>query len=108
MKAATLILQVLSLLPLLAYPAVLVANAMQAAALLDSKQRNSGSFGRRLLMGAFVVASTAYPLVTLLCYVLTNRAKVRGDENSALLWSGAPLAFIGVLALYLVIASRSD
>ena len=89
------VLRVLSLLLLLAYPAVLIANAMQAAALLDSSRRKEGSALQRTLMGVFVGGTTLYPLVVLASHVLANNAP---DETRELAWSAGPLAFLGALA----------
>lgn len=103
-----LILQILGFLPLLAYPAVLIANLMQLAALLDPAQRKDGSPGKRFLMGALVLATTAYPLVLWLCRVQAGRAQGRGDESGVWLWSGAPLVFVGALALCVVVAGKNE
>ncbi len=101
-------LQILGLLPLLAYPAVLIANVMQAAALLDKSQRPSGSPGRRLLMGIFVGATTAYPLVLLGCRVLAGRAHSQSNESGELAWSATPLLFLGALAALFVWMERTE
>ena len=89
------ILRILALLPLLAYPAVLVANAMQAAALLESKQRGDVATPKRALMSIFVGGTTVYPLVVLLGWRMAIKAS---DQASELAWSAAPLAFLGGLA----------
>ena len=101
-------LQILGLLPLLAYPAVLIANAMQAAALLDPSQRAAGSLGRRTLMGIFVAGTTAYPLVLIACRVLAGRAQAQPDETGELAWSAAPLLFLGALAALFVGLERTE
>ena len=101
-------LQILGLLPLLAYPAVLIANTMQAAALLDKSQRQSGSPGRRLLMGIFVGATTVYPLVLLGCYLCARRAHSQTDESRELTWSAAPLLFLVALAALFVWMERTE
>ena len=97
-KHISQLLQTLGLLPLLAYPAVLVANAMQAAALMDASRRDSGSPKERALMGAFVAGTTAYPVVALLCRALTAHTRDSDNEAQQLAWSAAPLLFLGVLA----------
>ena len=101
-------LQILGWLPLLAYPAVLIANAMQAAALLDKSQSGAGSRGRRALMGIFVAGTTAYPLVLIACRVLVGRAQAQPDETGQLVWSAAPLLFLGALAALFVGMERTE
>ena len=103
-----LVLQILSLLPLVAYPAVLVANIMQTAALLDASQRDQNSRWQRALMGSFVGGTTAYPVVLLACRVLAGRAHGRGDATGELAWSAAPLAFLGALYALFVAAERAE
>ena len=83
-----------ALLPLLAYPAVLVANAMQLSARMEARKRGDNAAGSAP-MRAFVVGTTIYPLVVLACRALADGAS---EEASELAWSAAPLAFLGVLA----------
>lgn len=103
-------LQILGLLLLLAYPAVLIANAMQAAALLDKSQSADSSRGQRALMGIFVVGTTAYPLVLIACRVLAGRtqSQLPPDETGELAWSAAPLLFLGALAVLLAVLGRAE
>ena len=103
-----LLLQILGFLPLLAYPAVMIANLMQLSALLDPAQRKDGSLTKRFLMGALLLATTAYPLVLWLCRVQAGRAQASGDESGQWLWSAAPLLFVGALALCVTVMSRSE
>ena len=101
-------LQVLGLLPLLTYPAILLANAMQAAALLDKSQRQSGSLGARALMTTFVAGTTIYPLVVIGGRVCAGRAQSLSNDASELAWSAAPLLFLGALAALLAGMERAE
>ncbi len=99
------ILRLLGYAPLLAYPAVLVANAMQAAALLDPSQRKPGSASRRALVSSFVGGTTLYPVVVLASRALATNA---ANETRELAWSALPLAFTGVLAGLFALWSKGD
>lgn len=109
-KSLSTLLSVLSLLPLLAYPAVLVANAMQAAAYRDPDKPQSR--WQKLGMNGFLIGTTAYPLVVFASVALANRAKARLDENRALVWSATPLGFLfsmaGLFHLLLRIEKRDS
>lgn len=103
------LLFVLSLLPLLAYPAVIIANVMQAAALADRSLRPKGESPfswRRIAMGAFIGGTTAYPVVVVACRFL---ARARPHDNGReLAWSAAPLGFLATLAVLLYLISRAE
>ena len=99
------ILRIAGYVPLLAYPAVLIANAMQASALLDPKLRGDVAASRRALMGLFVGGTTLYPLVVLASGVLATNA---ADETRELAWSAAPLAFLGALAGLFALLEKGD
>lgn len=107
-KIASALLEMLGLLPLGAYPAVLVANAMQAAALADASQRAQGLRVKRWLTGTFVGGTMAYPLVLLVCRALAGRAQKRGAGSGELAWSAAPLAFLGALAALFAVTLRVE
>ena len=94
-------LQILGLLPLLAYPAVLVANAMQAGAFAGQKQRDTDA--KTVGMMSFVAGTTLYPLVALLCYARANRA-----QSQSVAWSAAPLAFLGALVALFAAMDASE
>ena len=103
------LLFVLSVLPLLAYPAVLVANVMQAAALADPSLRpkdESPLSWKRVMMSAFIGGTTAYPGVVLACRFLA-RARPH-DHGRELAWSAAPLGFLATLAVLLYLLSRAE
>ena len=99
------ILRIAGYLPLLAYPAVLIANAMQASALLDVKLRGDVAASRRALMSLFVGGTTIYPLVVLASRALAINAS---DEARELAWSAAPLAFLGALAALFVFLEKNE
>lgn len=102
-KTAPLIaatLQVLGALPLIAYPVVLLANIMLAAA---KPEPNTP----RLLLAVvrtFLVGTTTYPVVFLLCVFGARRALGRGAWERGLTLSSLPLvevaALCGLLALW--------
>ena len=94
LRSLAQILRAAAMLPLPAYPAVLVANAMQASALMEAKKRGETATAGGALRGAFVGGTTIYPLVVLVCRALANSAR---DEASEVAWSAMPLVFLGVL-----------
>jgi hypothetical protein len=103
------VLFVISLLPLLAYPAVLIANVMQVAALADRSLRAKGErpfSWRRIAMGAFIGGTTAYPGVVLACRFWSHATSQ--DQGHELVWSAAPLAFLATLAGLLYMVSRAE
>lgn len=103
------LLFVLSLLPLLAYPAVIVANVMQVAALADPSLRPKGErplSWKRVAMGAFVGGTTAYPVVVLACRFWARATP--HDSGRELAWSAAPLGFLVILAVLLYLISRAE
>ena len=96
----SVVLEVLGALPLIAYPFVLLANVMQAAA-----KPEPGT--PRLLLAVvrtFLVGTTTYPVVFLLCLFGARRALGRGAWEQGLALSSLPLgeiaALCGLLALW--------
>ena len=103
------LLFVLGLQPLLAYPAVLVANIMQAAALADPVLRPKGESPlswKRVAMGAFVVGTTVYPGVVLACRFWARATPNNSGRELAL--SAAPLGFLAILSVLLYLLSRAE
>ena len=88
-----LVLRVAGYVPLLAYPAVLIANAMQTSALLDPKLRSDVAAARRALMSLFVGGTTLYPLVVLASGALATNA---ADEARIGMERGATGIFVRV------------
>ncbi len=99
-QIVSLVLQVLGGLPLLAYPALLIANIMSAAA------KPEPGTPRLLLVvvRTFLVGTTTYPIVFLLCLFAARRALGRGEWERGLTLSSLPLleiaALCGLLALW--------
>ena len=96
-------------MPLLAYPAVLVANVMQAAALADPSLRSKGErpfSWKRVAMGAFVGGTTVYPVVVVACRALARRAP--HDSGRELAWTAVPVGFLATLAVLLHLISRAE
>ena len=103
------LLFVLSLLPLLAYPAVLVANVMQAAALSDPSLRPKGEAPlswKRVAMGGFIGGTTAYPVVVIACRFLARTTPHAPRRELA--WSAAPRGFLAILAILLCLIFRAE
>ena len=105
-KSLSHILFALTILPLLAYPAVLVANAMQAAAYRDPDKPESRA--RRWAMNGFLLGTTAYPVVLFVARFLANRAAARFDENRELAWSAAPLGWLLLMASVFQLLLKSE
>lgn len=93
-------LEVLGALPLMIYPAVVVANVMQAAA----RPKLEGPRLLRALVQTFLVGTTAYPVVFLLCLLGARYALWRGAWAWGVILSGLPLleiaALCGLMALW--------
>ncbi len=94
------VLQVLGALPLAVYPVVLIANIMSAAA----KPNPNAPRRLRAVVRTFLVGSTTYPVVFLLCLFAARRALGRGEMERGLAFSSLPLveiaALCGLLALW--------
>lgn len=93
-------LEVLGALPLLAYPAIVVANVMSAAA----RPKWTEPRLLRALVQAFLVGTTAYPAFFLLCLFGARYALWRGAWSWGVILSGLPLleitALCGLMALW--------
>ena len=101
-QIAAAVLQVLGGLPLIAYPALLVANIMSAAAPPEPK-------APRLLLAVvrtFLVGTTTYPVVFLLCLFGARRALGRGEWERGLALSSLPLVEIAALCGLMVLWQR--
>ncbi len=88
------LLQLLGALPLAVYPFVLLANLMSAAA----KPEPDTPPLLLAVTRTFLVGTTAYPVVFLLCLFGARRALGRGDWERGLTLSSLPL--LEVAALY--------
>lgn len=98
MKSLYPLLLVLGALPLLCYPFVLLANLMTLA----GHRSGHESLGLMVAVYAFLIGSTAYPLVYFLCFgfviVRLKEKKVR----AAIRYSAAPLLYIALLAILMM------
>lgn len=94
------VLEVLAALPLLVYPAIVVANVMSAAA----RPKLEGPRLLRAIVRAFLLGTTAYPVVFLLCLLGARYALWRGAWTWGIILSGLPLfaiaALCGLMALW--------
>ena len=68
-------------------------------------------------MGSFVVGTTAYPVVALVCRALAEKSVAEKsvaekssqfDEARELAWSAAPLIFLGALAALFAFMDRKE
>lgn len=93
-------LEVLGALPLMIYPAVVVANVMSAAA----RPKLEGTCLLRALVRTFLVGTTTYPVIFLLCLLGARYALWRGAWAWGVILSGLPLlelaALGGLMALW--------
>jgi len=103
MKIVSWFLMIIGALPLLIYPFVLLANMMALAG------HRSGHEPVILLLiaFAFVLGTTAYPVVYILCVVAAVACVKKARGAPAVAYSAAPLAYlalmVGLAALWSVI-----
>ncbi len=94
----------LGTLPLIAYPFVLLANVMSAAA----KPEPGTSRLHLIVVRTFLIGTTTYPIVFLLCLFAARRALGRGDLERGLVLSSLPLMEIAALCGLLALWQRLD
>jgi hypothetical protein len=95
MRAATIVALVLGGLPLIIYPAVLVASVMGLA----GHRTGNEAWWEVALTNTFYLGTIAYPLLYVAGLVFALVMRKRGRPRAGVVASVAPLAFLALLAL---------
>jgi len=89
-------IKILSGIPLMAYPAILIANIMSIAA-FRSGNAKPATLLREYVFRCFIYYSTFYPLIYGFSYWLTNYYLEQGDYSQAILIMTSPLIILLIL-----------
>jgi|GEM_PF-2702818 hypothetical protein len=89
-------IQILSGIPLMAYPAILIANIMSIAAFRSGNVKPATSL-REHIFRCFIYYSTFYPLIYGLSYWLANYYLEHAEYGHAILISTSPLIILLLL-----------
>jgi hypothetical protein len=100
MRGAMFASLILGALPLVVYPAVVIASVMGLAGHRTGDQ----AFWQMALVNAFYVGSVAYPIVYVAGAIASISARKRQQPRAALALSLAPLGYLSVLAAVLGLA----
>jgi hypothetical protein len=92
MKAITFSLLAVGALPLLAYPAVILANVMSLA----GHRSGDESPVLMLVVYTFLLASTAYPVVYVFCFAFAI-ARVREKKSAAIGYGLGPIGYLAAI-----------
>ena len=104
MRVAAIGLLILCALPLLIYPFLLLANVMSFAGTATGNELLS----QWLISRAFLLGSTIYPIVYLVCAIISIVQIVRNKGKSALTYSSIPLIYLFFLGGLFAVWNVSD
>jgi hypothetical protein len=90
---------VVSGLPLIAYPFVLFANLMS---LIAERPKEPLPLGYALIFYGFLLATTAYPAVWIVCGAIGWNRAHWGSAKSTVFWSLAPLLYLLLIVAFCV------
>lgn len=93
------ILLIVSALPLLIYPFVLLANIMSLAA---PRSSTPVPMMQWVMANAFLWSSTLYPIVYLACLIAAIVCAKQGDMPKAMVLSAASLAYVGLCIVLMI------
>lgn len=96
LSAAILILRTLSVVPLVAWPFLLIANVMSLAA----------PGGNSLVAKLFLWGTTIYPLIFFAALLWGYKLRNAGDQNGELLAALMPLGYCAVMGLFFALWQR--
>jgi hypothetical protein len=91
---------IISGLPLIVYPAVLLANLMALAA-----PQAKESIATKLFLYGFVFSTTIYPVVFFVCGAKGWNRAHWGSTNATIFWALAPILYLLIIGALIAVAA---